>query len=51
MGRNPLIREKKDDCVGGGRFRMDLPGIGIVLAELEGTGEGAGEAMCCSDKV
>ena len=24
---------------------MDFPAIGIVLAELDGTGEGTGEAM------
>lgn len=39
------MREKKDCWVGGGRLRIDLPGIGIVTAEEEGAQEGVGEAM------
>ena len=41
VGRNPLILFKKPDCEGGGRFNIDFPGVAIVLAELEGTGEDA----------
>lgn len=45
VGKNPLILFKKPDCEGGGRFNIDLPGVAIVLAELEGTGEGAAVAI------
>ena len=31
-------REKKDCCGGGGRLRMDFPGVGIVTADDEGEG-------------
>ena len=30
------MREKRDCWAGGGRFRMDFPGIGIVTADEEG---------------
>ena len=45
VGRNFEIREKKDCCAGGGRLRIDLPGVGIVTAEEEGAQEEVGEAM------
>lgn len=36
VGKKPLMRLKMPVCVGGGRLRMDFPGIGIVTAEDEG---------------
>lgn len=30
------MREKNDWFGGGGRFRIDLPGVGIVTADEEG---------------
>jgi hypothetical protein len=36
VGRNFEMREKKDCWVGGGRLRIDFPGVGIVTAEEEG---------------
>lgn len=31
-----MIREKRDCCGGGGRFRIDLPGVAMVIADDEG---------------
>jgi len=36
VGRKPLIRERMPVWVGGGRFKIDLPGIGMVTADEEG---------------
>jgi len=36
VGRNRVIREKSDGCAGGGRFRIDFPGTGIVTADEDG---------------
>jgi hypothetical protein len=35
-GRNLVMREKMDGWAGGGFFKMDFPGIGIVTAEDDG---------------
>jgi hypothetical protein len=32
-------REKREAEVGGGRFKIDLPGVGMVTAEDDGEGE------------
>jgi hypothetical protein len=45
VGRNLEKREKKDCGVGGGRLRIDFPGVGIVTAEEEGAQDEVGEAM------
>lgn len=34
-----MIRENKDVGVGGGRLRIDFPGIGMVTAEDDGEPE------------
>lgn len=39
VGKKPLMRLMMPVCVGGGRLRMDFPGIGIVTAEDEGEHE------------
>lgn len=31
-----LARKKNDCCGGGGRLRIDLPGVGMVTADEEG---------------
>lgn len=31
-----MIREKRDCCGGGGRLRIDFPGMGMVTAEEDG---------------
>jgi hypothetical protein len=36
VGRNLVKRENKDCGAGGGGFRMDFPGIGMVTAEEDG---------------
>ena len=36
VGKNLVMREKRDCCGGGGRFRMDFPGTGRVTADEEG---------------
>ena len=36
LGRNRVILDSNDWLVGGGRLRMDLPGMGIVTADEEG---------------
>lgn len=33
------MREKRDGCWGGGRFRIDFPGVVIVIADDEGEQE------------
>ena len=33
------VSEKKDCCGGGGFFKMDFPGVGIVTADDDGDGE------------
>ena len=45
VGRNLEMREKKDCWAGGGRLRIDLPGVGIITAEEEGAQGEVGEAM------
>ena len=35
-GRNLVKREKRESCCGGGLFRIDFPGTGMVTAEEEG---------------
>lgn len=42
VGKKPLMRLRMPVCVGGGRLRMDFPGIGIVTAEDEGEREEEG---------
>ena len=39
VGKKPLMRLRMPVCVGGGRLRIDFPGIGIVTAEDEGEHE------------
>lgn len=39
VGRKPLMRLRIPDWIGGGRLRIDFPGIGIVTAEDEGEHE------------
>jgi len=39
VGKKREIREKSEDCGGGGRLRMDLPGIGMVTADDDGEQE------------
>ena len=34
-----MIRENNDGCWGGGRFRIDLPGVVMVIADDEGEQE------------
>ena len=34
-----MIRENKDGCWGGGRFRIDFPGVVMVIADDEGEQE------------
>jgi hypothetical protein len=36
VGRNLVIRERREGCTTGGRLRIDLPGIGMVTADEEG---------------
>lgn len=36
VGKKPLMRPRMLVCVGGGRLRMDFPGVRIVTAEDEG---------------
>jgi hypothetical protein len=45
VGRNFEMRDKNDWLGGGGRLRMDLPGVGIVTADEEGAQEVVGDAM------
>lgn len=45
VGRKPLIRENIPVCVGGGRFKIDLPGIGMVTADEEGEHDEDGLAI------
>ena len=33
------MRENKEGCWGGGRFRIDLPGVVMVIADDEGEQE------------
>ena len=39
VGKKPLMRLRMPVWVGGGRLRIDFPGIGIVTAEDEGEHE------------
>lgn len=39
VGRNLERRENNDCWGGGGRLRMDFPGVGIVTAEEEAEGD------------
>lgn len=39
VGKKPLMRLRIPDWAGGGRLRIDLPGIGIVTAEDDGEQE------------
>lgn len=36
VGKNLVIRENRVCCWGGGRFKMDFPGTGMVTADDEG---------------
>jgi hypothetical protein len=40
VGRNLERREKMDCWGGGGRLRIDFPGVGIVTADEEAEGDG-----------
>lgn len=44
VGRNLLMRENNDWGCGGGRFRIDLPTTGIVLADDDGVRGGTGDS-------
>lgn len=35
-GRSLVIRENNEGCCGGGFFKIDFPGTGIITAEDEG---------------
>ena len=41
--------EKNDCCGGGGRFKMDLPGMGIVTADDEADGESIAASQTRTD--
>ena len=39
VGKKRVMRENREGCWGGGRFRIDFPGVAMVIAEDEGEQE------------